>query len=128
MLRHHLNTQPTDGLFATCSAKDLAAIRRAGTEVSVPAGAVIHEHGHRADWAYVILDGRAVVTDRNREQTLVPGDVHGARALLAHDDWCGQLRALTPLRLLVIDRRHFTGLMIERASFGYGIARHLAVA
>ena len=125
MRAHRHRDQPTDGLFAVCSSDDIDAIRRAGTEVTVPAGTVIHEHGRRAQWAYVILEGQAVVADEGRPRTLVPGDVHGARSLLAEDGRCSELTAQTKLRVLVIDRGHFAALMSQRAGFAHGIARTL---
>ena len=70
------------GFFDTCSAKDVAAVRRAGTEVTVPAGAVIRPNDSRAHWTYVILDG------------------------VVHENSRGELVADTRARVLVLDRRH----------------------
>ena len=127
MREHRNHHQLAHGLFAVCSSSDIAAIRRAGTEVTVPAGTVIHEQGRRAQWAYVVLDGLARLTAAGRSRTLAPGDVHGARALLAGEEWCGELTAETKLRLLVVDRSHFVALMSHRAGFAHGVARYLAV-
>ena len=66
----------------TCSPKDIEAIRRAGTEVTVPAGTVIRPNAPRAHWTYVVLDG------------------------LAFENSHGELIAETRARVLVIDRRH----------------------
>ena len=123
-LRDH--DRPADGLFAVCTDKDIAAIRRAGTEITVSAGTVIHARGQRAKWAYVILDGVALASDGTVERRLVAGDVHGERALLACRKSCDELVADSDVRLLVIDRAHFTALMGSRAAFAHGIARQLA--
>jgi CRP-like cAMP-binding protein len=125
---HGLRDQdrPADGLFAFCTDKDIAAVRRAGTEITVSAGTVIHARGLRAKWAYVILGGVAIATDGAVERRLVAGDVHGERALLACRESCDELVAHTDVRLLVIERAQVTALMGSRAAFAHGIARQLA--
>ena len=128
MREHRQHHQLTRGLFAGCSARDVEAIRRAGTDVTVPAGTVIHRPGRRAQWAYVILEGQAVAGGESRQRTLGPGDVHGDRALLAGAEQCDELVACTDVRLLILDHVEFTRLMARLAGFAYGIARHLAVA
>jgi len=128
MREHRQHHQLTRGLFAGCTARDIDAIRRAGTDVTVPAGTVIHRSGRRAQWAYVILEGYAVAGGGSRQRTLGPGDVHGDRALLAGEEHCDELVAHTAVRLLILDRAEFTTLMGRLAGFAYGIARHLAVA
>ena len=126
MHEHRAHHQLTRGLFAGCTAKDIAAIRRAGTDVTVPAGTVIHTTGRRAQWAYVILEGEAVAGHGTGQRTLGPGDVHGDRAVLRREEHCDELIARTEVRVLVIDRIDFTALMAQVAGFAYGIARPLA--
>src|SRR4051812_10454980 len=117
-MREHRQHHPlARGLFAGCTARDIDTIRRAGTDVTLPAGTVIHTSGRRAQWAYVILAGRAVAGDGSRRRTLGPGDVHGDRALLAGEEQCDELVADTEVRLLILDRAEFITLMSRLATF-----------
>jgi CRP-like cAMP-binding protein len=126
LLARHLPDVPRGRLFSTCSTRDIHRVRRRGTQVAVPAGTVIHPQHGRPNWVYIVLSGSAVGDDRGSMRTLTVGDVHGARPMLAGDDTCGALEALTDVRLLVLGRSEFTALLSDTPGFAHGVARQLA--
>jgi len=123
---HPISLPESRGLFSACSARDLNALRRRATEVTVAAGTVVHAAGLPSKWVYIVLAGSAVDDDLGSLRVLEAGDVHGARPVLAGDDTCGALVALTELKLFVLGRNEFTGLLAQNAGFAHGIARLLA--
>lgn len=128
MLRttHPVPLPESRGLFHACSARDLEVLRRRATEVTVGAGTVIHAGDLPPKWVYVVVTGSAVSEDLGALRVLTSGDVHGARPVLAGDDTCGSLVALTDVKLFVLGRSEFTGLLARSAGFANGIARLLA--
>ena len=101
-------------------------LRRRATEVTVGAGTVIHACDVPSKWVYIVVTGSAVSEDLGSLRVLTTGDVHGARPVLAGDDTCGTLVALTDVTLFVLGRNEFTGLLARSAGFAHGIARLLA--
>jgi CRP/FNR family transcriptional regulator, cyclic AMP receptor protein len=101
-------------LFAACSKKDLALIGRASDEVSVPAGKVLAEEGTPGHEFYFILDGTAAVKRGTRKiATVGPGQYFGELALLDRAPRNATVVSETPMTLLVLGQREFSGILDE---------------
>lgn len=95
-------------IFATLAPPELERLAKALVEVHVESGTAIFDEGAPGDRFYVIADGRAVVeAGGERIRTLEPGDFFGEIALLRDVPRTATVRALTPLRLLALDRETF---------------------
>ncbi len=105
----HLASVP---LFAACSRKDLRNIARASDEVSVPAGKVLVEQGKIGRECFVIVDGAAIVKRNGRKvATLGPGDYFGELSLLDKGVRTATVTANTPMTVLVLGPREFSGVL-----------------
>lgn len=101
-------------LFAECSAKDLNKIAKASDELGVPAGHVLCDQGQMGREAFVIMEGTATVRRNGKKvATLGPGAVVGELSLLDHGPRTATVTADTDLTVLVIDSRHFAGVLTE---------------
>jgi CRP/FNR family transcriptional regulator, cyclic AMP receptor protein len=117
-----LDALATIPLFSACTKRELQKIARAGDELNVAAGRALVDQGATGREAFVILDGTAAVKRGNRRiATFGPGDYFGELALLDHGPRTATVVAETPLRVLVIDSRHFEGILDEIP----GLARKL---
>jgi len=120
----HLATVP---LFAECSKRDLAKIASLTDEIEGAAGRELITEGEVGHEAFVVVDGTASVTrDGDEVATIGPGAVFGEMALIERAPRNASVSAKTPMRLLVIGKREFTGLLDEAADFRNSIMAALA--
>jgi CRP/FNR family transcriptional regulator, cyclic AMP receptor protein len=120
----HLATVP---LFARCSKHDLAEIARFVDEISVDAGRDLVVEGDVGHEAFVIVKGDATVTRGGTSVASIgPGAVFGEMALIDRAPRNATVTATTPMELLVIGKREFSGLIDESASFRASIMSALA--
>jgi CRP-like cAMP-binding protein len=114
-------------LFSSCSKRDLAKIAKASDEVDVAAGRVLVEQGTTGRECYVVLDGEATVKRNGRKvATLGKGAQFGELALLDRGPRTATVVADTPLRVLVIGQREFTGVLDEVPGLAHKILASLA--
>ncbi|CAN5547950.1 N/A [soil metagenome] len=105
----HLASVP---LFDGCSKKELEKIAKAGDEILRTAGTVIVDQGQTGREAFVVLEGEVSVKRNNRKiGTLGPGAVVGELSLLDHGPRTATAVCDTDCELLVIDQRHFRGVL-----------------
>ena len=108
-------------VFAKCTKKELEGVARLGTEITVDPGYVLTREGRRGYEFFVIVEGEASCTIDDREvATLEPGDFFGEMALLEQATRSATVVAATPMKVIVIDSREFSGML--------GEAPHAAVA
>jgi CRP/FNR family transcriptional regulator, cyclic AMP receptor protein len=120
----HLAAVP---LFAALSKRDLQKIAKASTQLSVDEGRVLVEQGATGHEGFVILDGEAVVKRNGRKiATLGPGDVFGELSLFDGGPRAATVTATSPLDLLVIGQREFTGVLDEVPGVAHKILATLA--
>ncbi|HEX7167030.1 MAG TPA: cyclic nucleotide-binding domain-containing protein [Acidimicrobiales bacterium] len=101
-------------LFSACNRKELGLIGKASDEIEVPAGKVLCEQGKPGFEFYLILDGEAVVKRNGRRVAeLGPGGSFGELALLTRLPRNATVEAATPMTLLVLGQREFSGLLDE---------------
>ena len=105
----HLRNVP---LFSSCSNRDLEKIARATDELTLPAGHVLTDQGQTGREAFVIVSGSATVRRNGKKvATLGPGAVVGELSLLDHGPRTATVTTDTETTVLVIDQRHFIGVL-----------------
>ena len=120
----HLRNVP---LFNSCSNKELQTIARATDELTVPPGHVLTDQGQMGREAFVIVDGSATVKRNGKKvATLGPGSVVGELSLLDHGPRTATVTAATPLTVLVLGPREFSGLLDEVPTLTHKILAALA--
>jgi CRP/FNR family transcriptional regulator, cyclic AMP receptor protein len=114
-------------LFSSMSKRDLQKIGRSSDEVDVEAGRVLVEQGTRGRECFVILDGSATVKRNGRKvATLTTGDHFGELALLDGGPRTATVVADTPLKVLVIGQREFSGVLDEVPGLAQKVLASLA--
>lgn len=105
----HLATVP---LFAGLSRKDLQKVARSSDEVELPEGRAVVQEGTAGHEAFIILEGSAQVERKGLTvATLGPGDHFGELALLDGGPRTATVLATSPMRVLVLGRREFSGAL-----------------
>ena len=105
----HLAAVP---LFDGVSKKELEKIAKAGDEINMAAGTVIVDQGQTGREAFVVLEGSVSIKRNNRKvATLGPGDIVGELSLLDHGPRTATAICETECELLVLDQRHFRGVL-----------------
>ena len=114
-------------LFAQCSRQELAEIARFVDEIEVEQGRELITEGGVGHEAFIVVEGSATVTRGGAEvATIGPGAVFGEMALIDRVPRNASVTATSPMRLLVLGKREFSGLLDESASFRSSIMSALA--
>jgi CRP/FNR family transcriptional regulator, cyclic AMP receptor protein len=120
----HLRNVP---LFNSCSNKELQTIGKATDELTVPAGHVLIDQGQMGREAFVIVDGSATVKRNGKKvATLGPGSVVGELSLLDHGPRTATVTADVDTTVLVIEQRHFLGVLESVPSLSRKLLASLA--
>jgi CRP-like cAMP-binding protein len=99
-------------LFDGLRAEQLAAVDGLFTELVLPAGTDLIAEGGVGREFFVIADGEVSVRRRGRHvATLQRGDFVGEVSLLGDGPRNATVRAVTPVRVLVQNRREFASLL-----------------
>ena len=94
--------------FKGLSKRELATIAQQIDEVDVEAGAVIAREGDFGHEFFVIIDGTAEVLRGDAPiAELGPGEFFGEMALLDEERRTATVKAISPMRLLVMTRSSF---------------------
>jgi CRP/FNR family cyclic AMP-dependent transcriptional regulator len=98
----------------------MRALASTGEVIDVDAGTLIFKAGESGDCMFGLLEGTVELSwngDSGHEQ-IQAGDVFGAGALVTHDHRrYGNARALTPCRVLVMNREKFLFAVQESPMF-----------
>lgn len=120
----HLSKVP---MFAGCSKKQLSTIASLTDEVDVEDGKELTRQDDTSHEAFVIVSGTATVKRNGRKvATLGPGDTVGELGLLDHGTRSATVVADGPLKVLVIGRREFSGLLQDMPALAQKLLVHLA--
>jgi len=120
----HLRNVP---LFSSCSNKDLEKIAKAGDTIKLPAGSVIIDQGQTGREAFVILEGEATVRRNGKKITTVgAGAVLGELSLLDHGPRTATVVCDTDCEVMVIDQRHFSGVLTDVPALSQKLLANLA--
>ena len=108
-----------DSIFDGFSGAEVARIKAAGRDVTVPEGWSPISERTPADKAYIIVDGEVSVRRGGEEiARLGPGEVMGEAAILNKSLRTASLVALTPLRLIHFTSEALQQLADEMPAFG----------
>lgn len=123
----HLDHLASVPLFSACSKKELQAVARASDQIDLPAGRVLCEQDSIGREAFIILDGTAEVRRNGRKVAeLGAGNVVGEMALLDHGPRTATVTAATPLSVLVIGAREFSGIVDDVPPIAHKLLKALA--
>jgi CRP-like cAMP-binding protein len=120
----HLSAVP---LFAACSRKDLQLISRASDELSLEAGRLLTRQGEPGRECFVIVEGEAKVERNGRKVAMLgPGACIGELSLLDKGPRTATVSAQTPLKVLVLGPREFSGVLDEVPGLSHKLLSALA--
>ena len=98
--------------FEACSQRQLRSVAKIARVFDVAADTVLTRAGEPGDEFFLIIDGTARVDVSVEKQVpLHPGEFFGEMSLLDGGPRSATVVAATPVRLLVINRRHFSVLL-----------------
>jgi CRP-like cAMP-binding protein len=99
-------------VFEACSQRQLRSVARVARVFDVAADTVLARAGEPGDEFFLIIDGTARVEVSAEKRVLLhPGEFFGEMSILDGGPRSATVVADTPLRLLVISRRHFSVLL-----------------
>jgi CRP-like cAMP-binding protein len=120
----HLASVP---LFSGCTTKELRDIAKATVELTLDEGKEFVTQGDVGREAFIIVEGSADVSRGGKKiATLGPGDCVGELALLDHGPRTATVVATSPLTVLVLGPREFSGLLDEVPTLNHKILAALA--
>jgi CRP-like cAMP-binding protein len=100
--------------FGDLSKRELATVAQKADEVDVDAGKVLAREGDFGQEFFVIMDGTAeVLRGETPIAELGPGEFFGEMALCGEDRRTATVKAISPMKLLVMTRQNFRD--IDRA-------------
>jgi CRP-like cAMP-binding protein len=114
-------------LFSRLSKKGLEDVAHIADELDLPAGKLMAKEGDRGREFFVLLEGEAEVTKGGETiNTMRDGDFFGEIALVTKMPRTANVTATTPVRVLVITERDFSGLLKNSPDVARGVAEALA--
>jgi CRP/FNR family transcriptional regulator, cyclic AMP receptor protein len=120
----HLRSVP---LFASCSAKELQIVAKAGTELTVKGGTTIIEQGDTGREAFVVMTGSLGVKRNGKKvASLGPGSMVGELSLLDHGPRTATVTTEGDSDLFVIDQRSFAGVLDAVPTLSHKLLASLA--
>lgn len=123
----HLEHLAEITLFSALSKRDLQRIAKASNEITRPAGTVLVDQGDAGREAFVVIEGTATVKRNGRKvATLGPGDAIGELSLLDHGPRTASVTADTPMTVLVLSAREFSGVLEEVPGLTHKLLNQLA--
>lgn len=123
----HLEHLRNVNLFQGCSMKDLEKIAKASDEITMPAGSLIVDQGQTGKEAFIVIEG-SVTVKRNGKKlgSFGPGTVVGEMSLLDHGPRTATVTCETDCVLLLLDQRHFMGVLDEVPTLAHKLLAALA--
>jgi CRP-like cAMP-binding protein len=110
-------------LFVGCTDKELGFIASRVDEVDLPAGKVLTEKGRSGGDFFIILEGQAEVDADQGKRTLGPGEFFGEIALIDNGPRTATVRAVTPMRCLVLGHAQFRDVLHQNGEIAVKILR-----
>jgi CRP-like cAMP-binding protein len=120
----HLRKVP---LFSSLSNRDLEKVARATDELTLPEGHILTDQGQTGREAFILVSGTATVRRNGKKvASLGPGSVIGELSLLDHGPRTATVITDTEADVLVIDQRHFIGVLEEVPALSHKLLATLA--
>lgn len=123
----HLEHLAEIPLFSSLSKRDLQKLARASNEITRDAGTVLCDQGDLGKEMFVLVDGTATVKRNGRKVGVVgPGAAVGEMSLLDHGPRTATVVADTPVTMLVLSAREFSGVIEEVPGLAHKLLGQLA--
>jgi CRP-like cAMP-binding protein len=114
-------------LFSGCSQAELRDICRLGSELEVEEGRVLTEEGAPGREFFLVIEGKADCTIGYKPVCAFgPGDYFGELALLDGGPRTATVTAGTPMRVVVLSVREFSGLLRSSKSIAIKMLANVA--
>jgi len=114
-------------LFQGCSTKELEKIAKASDEINMSAGSLNDDQGQTGREAFVVLEGTVTVKRNGKKvNSLGPGTVVGELSLLDHGPRTATVICETDCELLLLDQRHFMGVLDDVPALAHKLLGTLA--
>ena len=115
-------------IFSECTRKELKAISRLVTPVSISEGKVLVREGEPGREFMIIVEGTATVRRNGRKvATLGPGNWFGELSLIDNEPRSATVVAVTDMKLLVLGQAEFGGLLETVPSMAAKLLRGIAL-
>jgi CRP/FNR family transcriptional regulator, cyclic AMP receptor protein len=122
-----INTLKEVPFFSGLSKKELEIVAKGSDELTLAAGTVIVEQGQIGREAFLILSGTVSVKRNGRKvATMGAGNLVGELSLLDHGPRTATVTCDTECTFLVVDQRHFLGIVLASPSLTTKILATLA--
>ena len=119
--RYHDNLRKVP-LFADLSDDELDAVGRTATELSFEPGRILMKEGEMGHEMVIVLEGTLEVTRDGRHiADIGPGGFAGEMALLTHATRNSTVAASTPVVVIHLDGRSFSGLLQDVPRIAVGM-------
>lgn len=123
----HLEHLRNVSLFQGCTTKDLEKIAKSSDEITMPAGSLLVDQGQTGREAFIVLEGQVTVRrNGKRVGDFGPGTVVGELSLLDHGPRTATVNCATDCTLLLLDQRHFLGVLDSVPALTHKILASLA--
>ena len=123
----HLEHLRNVNLFQGCSTKELEKIAKASDEINMSAGSLIVDQGQTGREAFVVLEGTVGVKRNGKKVgSYGPGTVVGELSLLDHGPRTATVVCETDCVLLLLDQRHFMGVLDDVPALAHKLLGTLA--
>ena len=114
-------------LFQRCSRRELEQVSQIADELDLREGKELTTQGTRGREFFVLLEGTAeVVKDGKKLRTLSDGDFFGEISLVKETPRTATVRAISPVRVLVVTERSFTRLLKDSPEIQLKVLQALA--
>jgi CRP-like cAMP-binding protein len=114
-------------LFSNCSKRELGLVAAISDEISPAAGTTLTVEGKPGREFCIVVDGEVEVSQKGRRLRLLSaGDFFGEIALVLDAPRSATVKAVGPVRLLVVDRNAFRRLLGESPSIQGKVLEALA--
>ena len=114
-------------LFSSCTRAELREIAGLGTPVEVRAGSELIKEGASGREFFIVIEGEAECSVRGATAAILgPGDYFGEMALIDGGPRTATIRAASLLKVLVMDSREFSTLMLASPSISLRLLRNIA--
>jgi CRP-like cAMP-binding protein len=114
-------------LFSGCSKRELADIATLADEIALPAGTTLIQEGRLGHEFFALVDGTVEVKAKGRKaKQLEGGSFFGEMALVSSRPRNATVKALTPVRVLVVHESGFRRLLHDSPSIQLKVLQTLA--
>jgi len=114
-------------LFAGCSKRALGEIATLADELTLPAGTTLIQEGRRGTEFFALVDGEVEVRAKGRKSARMEGgSFFGEMALLSSLPRNATVKAMTPVRVLVVHEPGFRRLMRDSPQIQLRVLQTLA--